>query len=96
MKNWYKIVSFIFLSAVLCSGEVAISRAYDVNNSAISNQDNFLLEGFISFQACDTMACIPITQEVIHEAKKTNSSIIFTQNHPNVLSPPGAARAFAS
>ena len=80
MKKLYKIALFTFLSIVLCSGQVTISRTYDIDSSALTNKDSYLLEGFLSFQACDTMACIPITEEIVHQVNKSNDLITFSQN----------------
>ena len=84
MKNLYRLISFIFLSIIFCSGELTVSRAYDLDESSIdiinNNGGTLNLEGFISFQACDTVACIPINQDVIHEIKSSNNLILFGEN----------------
>ena len=80
MKKLYKIVLLTFFSIVLCAGQVTISRTYDIDSSALTNKDSYFLEGFLSFQACDTMACIPITEEIIHQVNKSNDLITFSQN----------------
>ena len=65
-----RLLSFIFISLIFCSGEITISRTYAVNtdiNKSISNDNSkIFLEGGISFQACDSSACIPVYQELSH------------------------------
>ena len=81
MKNLYKIISLICFSIVICSGEVSISRAYDLDNNSINEFKELTLDGFISFQACDTIACIPINQEVTHNVFiKDSNEILFGEN----------------
>ena len=65
-----RLLSFIFISLIFCSGEITISRTYAVNtdiSKSISNDNSkIFLEGGISFQACDSSACIPVYQELSH------------------------------
>ena len=65
----------IYLSIIFCNGEVSISREYDLDANV--DNDSFqelTLDGFISFQACDTITCIPINQEIIHNVAINNSN----------------------
>ena len=75
MRNIYKILSLIYLSIIFCSEEVSISREYNLDNNVINDSfQELTLDGFISFQACDTIACIPINQEIIHNVVIKNSN----------------------
>ena len=70
MKIFYKLVSIMFFAVIFSSGNVAISRIYDINQNIVDvinvNQGKIELEGFISFQACDSNACIPVFQDISH------------------------------
>ena len=85
-----RLLSFIFISLIFCSGEITISRTYAVNtdiSKSISNDDSkyetveqffktqIFLEGGISFQACDSSACIPVYQELSHTINRKNNKI---------------------
>ena len=75
-----RLLSFIFISLILCSGEITISRTYAVNtdiSKSISNdKSKIFLEGGISFQACDSSACIPVYQELSHTINEDNKIFI--------------------
>ena len=75
-----RLLSFIFISLILCSGEITISRTYAVNtdiSKSISNdKSKIFLEGGISFQACDSSACIPVYQELSHTINQDNKIFI--------------------
>ena len=75
-----RLLSFIFVSLILCSGEVTISRDYAVNtdiSKSISNNDGkIFIEGGISFQACDSSACIPVYQELSHTINEDDKIFI--------------------
>ncbi len=75
-----RILSFIFISLIFCSGEITISRTYAVNtdiSKSISNDNSkIFLEGGISFQACDSSACIPVYQELSHTINEDNKIFI--------------------
>ena len=80
MKKLYKIISLICVTIIFCSENVTISRTYDLDNSS-NNFEELILDGFISFQACDTVACIPINQEVSHNVVIKNSNeLLFGEN----------------
>ena len=70
MRIFYNLISIVFFSVILSSGNVSISRIYNVNQNVVdiinSNQGKLELEGSISFQACDTNACIPVFQDISH------------------------------
>jgi len=70
MRIFYNLISIVFFSVILSNGNVSISRIYDVNQNVVdiinSNQGKLELEGSISFQACDTIACIPVFQDISH------------------------------
>lgn len=70
MKIFNKIISIIFISIVFASGNVSISRIYEINQDIVSvidkNQGKLDIEGYISFQACDSSACIPVFQDISH------------------------------
>ena len=75
MRTLYKTIFLIYLSVIFCSGEVSISREYDLDNNVVNDSfQELTLDGFISFQACDTIACIPINQEIIHDVVIKNSN----------------------
>ena len=75
-----RLLSFIFISLIFCSGEITISRTYAVNtdiSKSISNDNSkIFIEGGISFQACDSSACIPVYQELSHTINKDNKIFI--------------------
>ena len=75
-----RLLSFIFISLIFCSGEITISRTYTVNtdiSKSISNDNSkIFLEGGISFQACDSSACIPVYQELSHTINEDNKIFI--------------------
>ena len=75
-----RLLSFIFVSLIFCSGEVTISRDYAVNtdiSKSISNNDaKIFIEGGISFQACDSSACIPVYQELSHTIYKDDKIFV--------------------
>ena len=75
-----RLLSFIFISLIFCSGEITISRTYAVNtdiSKSISNDNSkIFLEGGISFQACDSSACIPVYQELSHTIYKDDKIFI--------------------
>ena len=75
-----RLLSFIFVSLVLCTGQVTISREYAVDteiSKSISNNDGKIsIEGGISFQACDSSACIPVYQELLHTINKDDKIFI--------------------
>ena len=75
-----RLLSFIFISLIFCSGEITISRTYAVNtdiSKSISNDNSKIsIEGGISFQACDSSACIPVYQELSHTINKDNKIFI--------------------
>ena len=75
-----RLLSFVFVSLILCSGEVTISRDYvvntDISKSISSNDGKIFIEGGISFQACDSSACIPVYQELSHTINKDNKIFI--------------------
>tara|TARA_B000000557_G_scaffold156834_1_gene127140 strand:+ start:1256 stop:3262 length:2007 start_codon:yes stop_codon:yes gene_type:complete len=75
-----RLLSFIFISLIFCSGEITISRTYAVNTDitkSISNDNSkIFLEGGISFQACDSSACIPVYQELSHTINEDNKIFI--------------------
>ena len=75
-----RLLSFIFISLIFCSGEITISRTYAVNtdiSKSISNDNSkIFLEGGISFQACDSSACIPVYQELSHTINEDNKIFI--------------------
>ena len=81
-----RLLSFIFVSLILCSGEVTISRDYVVNtdiSKSISNNDGkIFIEGGISFQACDSSACIPVYQELSHTINKDDKIFISGDSDP--------------
>ena len=70
MRIFYRLISIIFVATIFSAGDVAISRIYDVNKNIIdvinANQGKIDLEGSISFQACDSSACIPVFQDISH------------------------------
>ena len=75
-----RLLTFIFISLIFCSGEITISRTYAVNtdiSKSISNDNSkIFLEGGISFQACDSSACIPVYQELSHTINEDNKIFI--------------------
>jgi len=75
-----RLLSFIFISLIFCSGEITISRTYAVNtdiSKSISNDNSkIFIEGGISFQACDSSACIPVYQELSHTINEDNKIFI--------------------
>ena len=75
-----RLLSFIFISLIFCSGEITISRTYAVNtdiSKSISNDNSkIFLEGGLSFQACDSSACIPVYQELSHTINEDNKIFI--------------------
>ena len=75
-----RLLSLIFISLIFCSGDITISRTYTVNtdiSKSISNDDSkIFLEGGISFQACDSSACIPVYQELSHTINENNKIFI--------------------
>ena len=75
-----RLLSFIFVSLILCTGQVTISRDYVVNTemskSNSSNDGKISIEGGISFQACDSSACIPVYQELLHTIYKDDKIFI--------------------
>ena len=61
--------SFLIISSISLPNEVEISRQYLINQDIAKSlplKDSFLLEGMLSFQACDASACIPIVQDLNH------------------------------
>jgi len=70
MKIFNKIISIIFISILLANGDISISRLYDINQDIVGvinkNKGKLEIEGYISFQACDTSACIPVFQDISH------------------------------
>jgi thiol:disulfide interchange protein len=70
MRKFYKLMLFVFVSMIISSGNITISRTYDVNKNILDvvdkNQGKLVLEGAISFQACDSSACIPVFQDISH------------------------------
>ena len=70
MKIFNKIISIIFISFVFANGDVSISRVYDINQDIEDvinrNKGKLEIEGYISFQACDSSACIPVFQDISH------------------------------
>ena len=70
MRKFYKLMLFVFVSMIISSGNITISRTYDVNKNILEvvdkNQGKLVLEGAISFQACDSSACIPVFQDISH------------------------------
>ncbi len=75
-----RLLSFIFISLIFCSGEITISRTYavntDISKSISNNNSKIFLEGGISFQACDSSACIPVYQELSHTINEDNNIFI--------------------
>ena len=78
------ILLFAIFSFILCDssvesngGLIEISREYEINNNL---NTAIVLEGFISFQACDAQACIPIFQNISH-------IVVRDQIYPNVKYP---------
>ena len=75
-----RLLSFIFISLIFCSGEITISRTYAVNtdiSKSISNDNSkIFIEGGISFQASDSSACIPVYQELSHTINQDRVLII--------------------
>jgi len=75
-----RLLSFIFVSLILCTGQVTISREYAVNTeiskSISSNDGKISIEGGISFQACDSSACIPVYQELLHTINRDDKIFI--------------------
>jgi len=75
-----RLLSFVFVSLILCTGQVTISREYVVNTeiskSISSNDSKIYIEGGISFQACDSSACIPVYQELLHTINKEDKIFI--------------------
>ena len=86
MRFFYKLMSIVFFSVIISSGDVNISRIYDINQNVIDiinvNQGKLELEGSISFQACDTNACIPVFQNISHLIFDTsfNQNIDFSES----------------
>ena len=70
MRIFYKLISIVFFAIIFSTGDVSISRIYDVNKDIIdvinANQGKIDLKGSISFQACDSSACIPVFQDISH------------------------------
>ena len=70
MKIFNKIISIIFISIAFTNGDVSISRVYDINQDIADiinrNKGKLEIEGYISFQACDSSACIPVFQDISH------------------------------
>jgi len=75
-----RLLSFIFVSLILCTGQVTISREYAVNTeiskSISSNDGKISIKGGISFQACDSSACIPVYQELLHTINRDDKIFI--------------------
>ncbi len=86
MRIFYKLISIVFFAIIFSTGDVSISRIYDVNKDVIdvinANQGKIDLEGSISFQACDSSACIPVFQDISHLIFDTsfNQSVDFSES----------------
>ena len=69
MKKIFQLMILLIVSSISLPNEVEISRQYLINQDIAKSlplKDSFLLEGMLSFQACDTSACIPIVQDLNH------------------------------
>ena len=69
MNRFFQLLVVLFISSLTLPNEVEISRQYLINQDIAKSlplKDSFLLEGMLSFQACDTSACIPIVQDLNH------------------------------
>ena len=69
MNRFFQLLVVLFISGITLPNEVEISRQYLINQDIAKSlplKDSFLLEGMLSFQACDTSACIPIVQDLNH------------------------------
>ena len=70
MRLLYRLISIILFTTIFSIGDISISRIYDINSNVIDainqNQGKIELEGSISFQACDSSACIPVFQDISH------------------------------
>ena len=75
-----KLISIVFISILYSSGEVNISRSYlinsDLNEKYLIEKNEINLEGGISFQACDSSACIPVFQELSHLISIENTILV--------------------
>ena len=64
-----QLIILMLVSTISLANEVEISRQYIINKDIVKSlplKDSILLEGMLSFQACDTSACIPIVQDLNH------------------------------
>ena len=69
MNRFFQLLVVLFISSLTLSSEVEISRQYLINQDIAKSlplKDSFLLEGILSFQACDTSACIPVRKDLKH------------------------------
>ena len=69
IKKIFPLILLLIISNIYLPNEVEISRQYLINQNIAKSlplKDSFLLEGILSFQACDTSACIPIVQDLNH------------------------------
>ena len=78
MKNLSKIL-FLFLFSLAISasndtqgGIVEISRDYKINRNVYNP---YILNGSVSFQACDAQMCVPMYQEISHTISEESSFI---------------------
>ena len=70
MKRTLQLIILLIISSISLPNEVEISRQYLINQDIAKSfpvKDSFLLEGMLSFQACDASACIPIVQDLNHK-----------------------------
>ena len=70
MKRTLQLIILLIISSISLPNEVEISRQYLINQDIAKSlplKDSFLLEGMLSFQACDASACIPILQDLNHK-----------------------------
>ena len=78
MKNLSKILFLFVFSLILSAssdsqgGRVEISRDYKINRDIYNP---YVLDGYISFQACDAQMCIPVFQDVSHIITEESSFI---------------------
>jgi len=78
VKYIYKILFLFSLSLIMANsddssgGLVEISRDYKVNKNL---ENTILLDGYISFQACDTQMCVPMFQDISHSVSPNGSVI---------------------
>tara|TARA_B100000029_G_scaffold136828_1_gene131550 strand:+ start:578 stop:2626 length:2049 start_codon:yes stop_codon:yes gene_type:complete len=69
MKKIIQLIVLAIISNISLPNEVEISRQYLINQDIAKSlplKDSIILEGMLSFQVCDTSACIPIVQDLSH------------------------------